>query len=492
MNKSSHRIAVLLIVQLVAALALNACGLIVVNDNPLFPAVTTETTQGETTTETTVETVTTTRQSISMPESSRPLKPVEDVDYKAISDGFYDALPNRVFNDLAILITATDTEYYTPSDTSDAINTALVLRNNRIEERYDTRILSTESDIDTIRTGIKNSILADSYYTDIIAVPTSQIGRLQAEKLLMNLNTLPFIDLSKPYYDQNAVSQLSAGYGVYGIAGEYNKDIRKLYCVFYNKTLAAALGLGNMYNYVYDGEWTLDQFRTAAKTSGHGSLLPLNDYADFIFGALNETYFSTGYGYIPTPRFDTTKFGNILTKLKSLFIDDGTYLPADDSRADFYNGELLFYIGPATDLSWFYDMKDDWGILPLPKYDRYQKDFTVPFSREMTVLAVPVNNVNIDNTGLFIEAANAASYRHINRLYIDAFQRDTTRDSDSVNMLEYIADGRLAVDFAQAFSSGYAYLTPYTTDALHNFLNYNTKYPTSYAPSLLERNKQNF
>ena len=57
-------------------------------------------------------------------------------------------------------------------------------------------------------------------------------------------------------------------------------------------------------------------------------------------------------------------------------------------------------------------MKDDFGIIPYPKYDETQTEYISSASSNfLSVCAVPVTNDDLENTGAFME------YLRVPRLY---------------------------------------------------------------------------
>lgn len=454
-----------------------SCGIIIIND--LNKKETTDSADTETTSVIESETVLTTH---NPPETNRPVKPIENKDNRIAAEKYLNELPDRNFNNLAVLITSTEVVSLVPQSAEDFKYNTRIERNQDVEKKFNTRIIGIESSYNTIYDNTYKAVYSGDYYTDIIGIPSDGIGQFYANGLLMNLNILPFIDLTKPYIDSNAIKQMSVGRGVYGIIGDFNKNMDYYYVMYFNKTLIKELGIENPYDLVYENNWTLDKFRQMTQTVpqiygtyGHGSAVSLERYIDMFFQAAGEKFMDTGVGVSPAPRYNNTRTENIIAKLRNLIYSDGTVFDgtytSENARTTFYNGNMLFYIDRVNVMSWFVDMKDDWGIVPLPKYDRTQV-YNTFVHEAMPIICVPSGLANIDNTGLAIQALNAASYGYMNENYYAILQRDVVRDSDTLNMLDYInsaqGKGRISVDFAYMFGGAYSYIADGTYRAVRS------------------------
>ena len=92
------------------------------------------------------------------------------------------------------------------SETGDVLTDALYRRNRKVEEEYN--FVFKEIISDNVQSDITNSIMAgdDSYDVGMIVY-----GWAAGTDLLMDFHEIPYIDLTKPWWDQNVVEQLSVG-----------------------------------------------------------------------------------------------------------------------------------------------------------------------------------------------------------------------------------------------------------------------------------------
>lgn len=91
-------------------------------------------------------------------------------------------------------------------------------------------------------------------------------------------------------------------------------------------------------------------------------------------------------------------------------------------------------------ISHFRDMKDDYGIIPMPKIDESQGDYITYGNPWFAAgVAVPANCSTPEMTGLIMEALAYISYRDVVPAIYDITLREKlTRDEKSKTMLDLI------------------------------------------------------
>lgn len=103
------------------------------------------------------------------------------------------------------------------------------------------------------------------------------------------------------------------------------------------------------------------------------------------------------------------------------------------------NRSLLYWI-LLHDIEKFRDIKADFGILPVPKYDEAQKDYGCTVNQyHGYTMGVPVTVSDKDRAGIILEALAAKSKYTLHPAYYEiALQRKLTRDDESAVMLDII------------------------------------------------------
>ena len=101
--------------------------------------------------------------------------------------------------------------------------------------------------------------------------------------------------------------------------------------------------------------------------------------------------------------------------------------------------------------------EDEYGVLPLPKYDEAQTEYYTLVDGGADILTVPATAQNLEMIGAAVEIMSAFSYNHVVPTYIDiGLEQKGTRDEESVKMLRQILDSRV-IDFGYLYdtSSGW-------------------------------------
>jgi len=151
-------------------------------------------------------------------------------------------------------------------DSGETIPSAIFNRNLKVEDRLNIKITETEQTADQI----KNTILAGDGAFDMSLMQGSNILSQAQSGYLMDLHTLPYQNFEKPYWDANAVKQLSICNKLFVGVGDFlTTQIDETICMFFNKNLIADHNLENPYELVENGTWTLDKLAEMASVSGN-------------------------------------------------------------------------------------------------------------------------------------------------------------------------------------------------------------------------------
>jgi hypothetical protein len=143
--------------------------------------------------------------------------------------------------------------------------------------------------------------------------------------LLIDLNTMPHLDFSQPWWETRAAEQFGIGDKLYFMVGDLNAvDNGVTFCIIFNKDLVTELKIGNPYELVRSNQWTMDKFTELSAAA----VYDIND--DSIFnehdrwGFISETYttyiLSVGGGFrvwssvmtVPTTNTDLERTGIML------------------------------------------------------------------------------------------------------------------------------------------------------------------------------------
>ena len=227
--------------------------------------------------------------------------------------------------------------------------------------------------------------------------------------------------------------------------------------------------MGNLYQTVLDGKWTVDKMEALTKglyqnLNNNGAI----DYNEDAFGyaitndtlwrayidALELKYFRIGKNGLPEFDFSDQRsfdafdlFSRWIGPGSNGDIVMGTAWENDPTYKIFTDGRAAFVMGRLIDAETAYrDMKDDWGLLPIPKWDEKQKDYKVTINGSESTFGVPVNSSKTEYIGAIMEALAYESWKTVTPAYFESalkmkYNRDDT--DESIQVINIIKEGAI-------------------------------------------------
>jgi hypothetical protein len=135
-----------------------------------------------------------------------------------------------------------------------------------------------------------------------------------------------------------------------------------------------------------------------------------------------------------------------------LHADNNCGLSVGDIYGLLRNDHVLFTVGMLDGTEQLRDMENDYGIIPMPKLDTSQAQYTTYSHNGFSVFALPVTCSKADSVGIFLEAMCAESYRSVIPAYYEiALKVKYARDAEAMEMLD-LCTGGLVYDFGYLYS----------------------------------------
>ena len=106
-------------------------------------------------------------------------------------------------------------------------------------------------------------------------------------------------------------------------------------------------------------------------------------------------------------------------KLKSLHLDNSGTLVLDNASNDFIAGTQLFFRGFIHSGQELRNMADDYGIIPLPKFNEEQENYRTVSANISSLLVVLSTVTDVDKVGATLELMAAESYKQVSPAYFD-------------------------------------------------------------------------
>ena len=291
------------------------------------------------------------------------------------------------------------------------------------------------------------------------------MGPISSSGVLLDMTALPHFSPTQPWWSANLYSNMSYKGHIFFDGGPISLAYYYSPCILaYNQLLAENFDIGDIYAMVEDGKWTIDVFNTmadgvAVDLDGNGKMTE-DDQFGLATDELSAQSFYIGIGGrfdevvdgIPTIVAGSEKNLDLLQKAADVIsIKERTLNTEQLSGASFTEKKTrTFKAGRSLFLAYnmsglidqLRDMENDYGIIPLPKYDEVQEKYLTYGSPFGPVgVCVPVTNTAEQNeiAGAAIETMAYLSYTEVQPLmYEITLKEKVSRDERSKDMLDII------------------------------------------------------
>lgn len=368
-------------------------------------------------------------------------------------------------------------EIYVENLNGDIINDSIYERNSRISERFKVTV-SAHFSANPAETA-RQSILANSDDYDVLSTSVSAAAGLILSGYLLDLHYVPYIDLDKPWWNQNASEHLSIMNKLYVTVSDLGyRDKEATWIFTFNKTMINDFGLDDPYGLVRDKKWTFEKMYDMARVvssdiNGDGKM-DQNDR----FGLLTQYHTALQFAEsgevliaskdkddMPEIVFMNEKTEAILTKVLELFKDGDNVFHASNfiGADDIWDAQLqmmndnraLFQQTLMNRVLLLREYECDFGILPQPLMAQGQTEYRAPVDLGCTSsVSIPVTATDPERTGVILEALTADSYYSLIPNYYEvAIKGKGLRDEESLEMFDIIFGNRI-YDIGWAYNFG--------------------------------------
>ena len=379
-------------------------------------------------------------------------------------------------------------EFSAEEMTGDVVNDAVFTRNLAVQERLNVKMNLILDNTLSRHSGagntIRASVTAGSDDYDLIGNAMYNTMPLVVDNMFLPLNTLPYLDFAAPWYNQAFLETTNLNGNNYVLMGELSQTmISDTFSMFFNKTLYNEYynGTENLYDIVNEGEWTLDKMAALCEpiytdTNGDGIANEGDTFghfftdtktlgADSFFGAAKIDYLEkTDDGtYIYNGTSD--RMVEFTEKMHKLLFENNNTLRTPNNNDQIMdtmkNHETVFTTWMLSGIDYLRDMNDDFGIIPMPKLNEAQENYTSYIHDGSSAFTIPVTAQNTEVTAAYLEAMSAESYRLVTPAYFEtAIKAKYSRDSETSQMLDLIVSG-VYLDYSYIY--GQSLSTPIDT-----------------------------
>lgn len=373
--------------------------------------------------------------------------------------------------------------YTTGTDTSSSavINDAVFERNTMFAERCHLNLGFIGRDAGAVMNLVRTEASNATGDFHLVTETTSGTASMATSCLLYNYLLLDGVDYEAPWWDAGTL-EFALGGRVFFMNGAHNiVDDDVTFVMLFNKKMASNYRVENPYQTVRDGDWTLDYFNTVingiSNDNGDGKWDENDTYGFTGPNTVGDTFFyGSGLQYVVNNREMVTpelalnegqlqKAVAVLELAREITLANNASYIAPGGKESlpmeaFKSDRALFYCEAASYLANVNKVMDgDFGVVPIPKYDKNQEKYLTWTHSIGSTLSMPASIRNTEKLGGVLETFVILSYMKVKPAYYDTMlTKRNIRDADSAEMLDIIFRNRV-YDMAMYFTDlGFASL----------------------------------
>ena len=370
------------------------------------------------------------------------------------------------------------------AEDGEQVNDATFRRNKTVEDLFDVNLVQVDINFMNFEKTFQNSVMAGDNIFDFAFPRLYHAVPLAAGGYLADFGGIPYVDPGRPWWDYAIVRDLSLAGRSFFLAGDINMYAYDgTFVMAFNKRLHRQLGLENLYELVLEGKWTIDRLDTVMRAAtsdldGNGKMdfydqfgLYANDVHSIVSlitafdcNMFEKTAESEITFDITRERFVVSieKINRLMNEGGAVF--DGTNtkrggnLPSGEwnyAQKVFSDGRALFMHQVLDTARMNRGMEDDFGLLPVPKFDEAQKEYFSPINDGVYVLVAPATLPpgDAEMLGGIMEAMAYEGQKQIIPAYYDkTLLQKNARDEESEQMLDIVfRQRRYSLDEAYNF-----------------------------------------
>jgi len=360
------------------------------------------------------------------------------------------------------------TEIWVEELSNDPIKDAIYNRNMAVSETLGVEIVNVgKANYTELNQAVNIMVNSGDTTYDVVAGSVFYSTPMISAGYLYNLydNGIDtYLNPENPWWSQYWLKEAEMDDRLYMITGATALTLsRYIFAVYYNKTMAENYNLENLYDVVNRGDWTIDYCTELVSgiyrdlngnderdaEDEYGMAINHYEHADMFWSAFDMSLITKdGDGWFELAS-DKEKISIAFDKVFDLIhTNTGSYDTGDSSGFDigrdmFSSGSVL--LAPLhlhyAESKEFRNMQDEYGIIPVPKYDEAQKEYYTYVHDQYSVFMVPCTVRDPEMCGAVLEVMAYESYKSLQPTYYNLVLKGRyANDTESRNMLDMITE----------------------------------------------------
>lgn len=378
-------------------------------------------------------------------------------------------------------------EIYASAETGDIVNDAIYKSRVAVEDKLNLkfnfveRVGTSPQERSEYADHLAQTVMAGDDTYDWAEMMAAVYPSVIKKGILKDLSDAEHLEFDSPWWGGDLKKQATIGNGLYFLVGDYSTGyLSDVFCIYFNKQLFENYKLEDPYELVRSGNWTLDKLIEMSEAgsqdlNGDGKY----DYEDSLGFVVHDQYHLCGfmksnevdaftsngsgfdYSFGTEHDFDVvTKMNQLLFKTDGGFLFEGAKTIASDLEdynrltSKFTSGEILMISAQMKDaVTDLRDMKQDYGILPFPKYDKNQENYYSVSRTTHSAISMPVTCSDDEKALAALEALAASNHDIVIPTYYEtALKTKYSRDDESSEMYDIVLNS-LSLSFGYLYNS---------------------------------------
>ena len=378
---------------------------------------------------------------------------------------------------------------------NDALYDSIHYRNIDVENRLGVKIQTVGqtanwgAEVAAWNKTLSTSVLTNTHDFDGAAIYASQSSALVKEGIYYDFNKIStdygdgYIDLSKPWWNQTLVDELTTYGALFFLAGDLLvSETAQGFCLFFNKDLFnekfPSVGTNALYQTVRDQKWTIETLTDYVSgvwddTNSNGiiddgDVMGWNGLGGVSDGGMDSWIYALGLNITKPNAYGEPEISIIYDPdtvpayelVKKLYMETkGSYGSSDlttvCTETLMKNGNLLFDRVTLNEGAGMRDSAVNYGVLPMPKLNEEQEEYRTIFCNNASLLVLCSNltDEKAKIVSALIELMSASSYKTVTPVYYSTvLQGIYSKDQADAEMYDMILKSFVA-DFGFAYST---------------------------------------
>ena len=394
-----------------------------------------------------------------------------------------DNLPNVKYDGYTYHVASYSEDIGVEEETGEVLNDALFRRDKAVEERFDILLEGVKyEDYNAATEAVKQAVTAGTNDFDCAFLHMVSASSAASNGYFYSLDLLDAVDPSKPWWDSDCVDAFTVAGHMKLICGmPLPNAMLRSSCLAFNKNRFDDYGIEYPYATVDAGEWTLDALYEVTKDmtrdlDGDGKIVETNDFFGLTSWYLDSPYsFYYGAGGkivtkdadgVPVLNDDLDFNTAVYEKIYRVIYENQSNYHTDintysEAYKTFVQGRALFCEASLAHFKGedFREMEDDYGVVPMPKYDTAQSQYMSFVNGAACMVAVPASVEDPVRTGVLLEGIASESWRSVREaLFEITAKAKSARDADSTRMMDLVMENRVFdLGYSHLYDQGYVH-----------------------------------